>query len=116
MPLWLVTHVDLHRTAKVQAFLQASQGRPRLAAGPSTEARGHLAMLGFSALVAGSFSLGSHGGPLIAPAALNAARFMIGRGGDRACAAASWQRLPARLCRAPWRYLVLGGLSRSISC
>lgn len=38
---------------------------------------GHLAMLGFSALVAGSFSLGSMAAPHIAPAALNGPRFFI---------------------------------------
>ena len=34
--------------------------------------KGHLAMLTFSALVAGSFSLGSMSANLISPAALNA--------------------------------------------
>ena len=43
-----------------------------------TEARrGHLAMLAFSALVAGSFSLGSMAAPHIAPEALNAVRFIL---------------------------------------
>ena len=36
---------------------------------------GHLAMLAFSALVAGSFSLGALAAPLISPAALTVARF-----------------------------------------
>ncbi len=71
--------------------------------------RGHLAMLAFSALVAGSFSLGSMTANHIDPAAFNAVRFVLGaivvgavvqarRGFAR------WQ------FRAPWRYLVLGGL------
>ena len=71
--------------------------------------RGHLAMLAFSALVAGSFSLGSLTANHIDPAAFNAVRFVVGavvvaglvltQGGFR-----------ARDFRAPWRYLVLGGL------
>lgn len=75
-----------------------------------TEAtRGHLAMLLFSALVAGSFSLGVQVANDVAPIALMAARFLLAsvalgllvalrRGFDRRAAA------------APWRYLVLGGL------
>ena len=39
--------------------------------------RGHLAMLVFSALVAGSFSLGSLAVNHIAPVALNAVRFVL---------------------------------------
>lgn len=71
--------------------------------------RGHLAMLAFSALVAGSFSLGSMTANHIDPAAFNAVRFLCGavvvslivqaRGGFR-----------RQHFRAPWRYLVLGGL------
>ena len=72
-----------------------------------TEAhRGHFAMLAFSALVAGSFSLGSMAAPHIAPEALNAVRFVaasilmsvvvIVTGGiDRSA------------FRAPWRYFAL---------
>ena len=70
---------------------------------------GHLAMLTFSFLVAGSFSLGAMAAPHIAPEALNAIRFVVAgmilyllvrrSGGiDRGALA------------APWRYLVLGGL------
>ena len=71
--------------------------------------RGHLAMLAFSALVAGSFSLGSMAAPHIAPAALNATRFLMAtallflvvqaRGGVQRAA-----------LTAPWRYLLIGGL------
>jgi len=66
-------------------------------------------MLAFSALVAGSFSLGGQVANEIEPAALNAVRFVIAmvvvglwcwlRGGISLSAA-----------RAPWRYLILGGL------
>ena len=45
--------------------------------GMTPSAQGHLAMLAFSALVAGSFSLGSMAANEIAPAALNAVRFAI---------------------------------------
>ncbi len=73
------------------------------------QAQGHLAMLTFSALVAGSFALGVQAANEIAPTALNAARFwlaamvigvaVLARGG-----------VPRSALSAPWRYLVLGGL------
>lgn len=72
--------------------------------------RGHLAMLAFSALVAGSFSLGSIVARDVTPAALNAVRFWI-------AAAVLWGVIRAggampgrRAFAAPWRYGVLGGL------
>ncbi|MEP6021236.1 MAG: DMT family transporter [Paracoccaceae bacterium] len=75
----------------------------------SPQARGHLAMLSFSLLVAGSFALGAMAANDISPMALNAARFWIAgvviggivlfRGG-----------VPKQAIEAPWRYLVLGGL------
>ena len=71
--------------------------------------RGHLAMLVFSAVVAGSFSLGAMAAPHIAPAALNAARFLlattvlagvvVARGG-----------VPRWALAASWRYLLIGAL------
>ena len=45
--------------------------------GFSQPARGHLAMLAFSALVAGSFSLGVLAAPLIDPGALAVVRFIL---------------------------------------
>ncbi len=75
----------------------------------SPQARGHLAMLVFSALVAGSFSLGSIIANEIAPAALNAVRFGIAAG-VIGLAALATTGLPRRAAQAPWRYLVLGGL------
>lgn len=71
--------------------------------------RGHLAMLVFSALVAGSFSLGSMIANEIAPAALNAVRFLIAAVVIGVAAWAS-KGLPRDAWQAPWRYLVLGGL------
>ena len=72
-------------------------------------ARGHLAMLCFSALVAGSFSLGSLAANEIAPAALNAVRFLIAAVVIGLLAWAT-KGIPRSAFRAPWRYLVLGGL------
>jgi len=70
---------------------------------------GHLAMLTFSALVAGSFSLGVLAAPHISPQALTSARFLIAAGLVGAAALAT-TGLPRRAARAPWRYFVLGGL------
>lgn len=71
--------------------------------------RGHLAMLLFSALVAGSFSLGSMVANEIAPAALNAVRFAIASGviGVAVLVTGGFRR---EALQSPWRYLVLGGL------
>ena len=79
--------------------------RPRL----SPRVQGHLAMLTFSALVAGSFSLGTQVANEIAPAALNAARFAIAAV-VIGCLAAATGKVTRRAFVAPWRYLVLGGL------
>ena len=70
---------------------------------------GHLAMVGFAAFVAGSFSLGAIAAPYLAPAALNAARFVIGTGimaGVALALAGGRIERP----RAVWRYGVLGAL------
>ncbi len=72
-------------------------------------ARGHLAMLTFSALVAGSFSLGSMAAPLIDPLALSALRFLLAGALVGAVAFASTGITP-QATRAPWRYLILGAL------
>ncbi|MFW8595752.1 DMT family transporter [Cribrihabitans neustonicus] len=71
--------------------------------------KGHLAMLLFSALVAGSFSLGVMVANEIAPAALNAARFGIAAVviGIAALATTGLRRSQFR---ASWRYVLLGGL------
>jgi drug/metabolite transporter (DMT)-like permease len=75
-----------------------------------TEAlRGHAAMLLFSALVAGSFSLGVMVANEIAPAALNAARFCLA-GLVIGAAAVLGPGLKRSHFAAPWRYLLLGGL------
>ena len=66
-------------------------------------------MLLFSALVAGSFSLGSLAANQIAPTALNALRFVVAACVIGAVALAT-TGLPRAAWRAPWRYLILGGL------
>lgn len=66
-------------------------------------------MLCFSALVAGSFSLGSLAANEIAPAALNAARFVLAACVIGAAVLATGGMTRAALS-APWRYVVLGGL------
>ncbi|WP_413873222.1 DMT family transporter [Albidovulum sp.] len=72
-------------------------------------ARGHLAMLLFSMLVAGSFPLGALVANEISPVAFTAARFLLA-GAIIGGAAAATTGLPASAARAPWRYLVAGGL------
>lgn len=71
--------------------------------------RGHLAMLVFSALVAGSFSLGAMASKFIAPAAITVLRFALA-GALVGAVAAMTTGVPRSAWRAPWRYLVLGAL------
>ena len=71
--------------------------------------RGHLAMLLFSALVAGSFALGARAANLIDPAALNAVRFFLASLIIGTLVALG-PKVKRRDLAAPWRYLVLGGL------
>ena len=80
-----------------------------------TEAgRGHLAMLAFSALVAGSFALGVLAANEIAPAALTAVRFFIAAVLVGSLAAARGRSGPATGGRrgGTWCW---AGSSRSIS-
>ena len=72
-------------------------------------ARGHLAMAAFSAMVAGSFSLGALVANDVAPTALNAVRFAIAAAVLAALVIAGPGFRRAHI-RAPWRYLVLGGV------
>lgn len=72
-------------------------------------AQGHLAMLAFSALVAGSFPLGAAAANDISPLALNAVRFAIAAGIIGGIVAARGG-VPSAALRAPWRYLALGGI------
>lgn len=70
-------------------------------------AQGHAAMLAFSALVAGSFSLGALAAPHVDPAVLSALRFAVATGILGGVVLATGGRLTAH---APWRWAVLGGL------
>lgn len=71
------------------------------------ETAGHLAMLLFSALVAGSFALGGKIANSIDPIALTAARFLIGALtlGAFVAVSGSFER---RHLKAPWRYGAMG--------
>lgn len=73
------------------------------------QTQGHVAMLVFSALVAGSFSLGGMVANDIAPLALNAVRFVIA-GVVVGTAAWATTGIPRSAFAAPWRYVLLGGL------
>lgn len=80
---------------------QFATGRRKLA--------GHLAMLLFAALVAGSFTLGALTGPHIQAAPLNALRFLLGAS-LMGVIGLMTVRQAMRWPVAPWRYLILGGL------
>ncbi|SMY06220.1 DMT family transporter [Flavimaricola marinus] len=70
---------------------------------------GHLSMLAFSGLVAGSFSLGARVANDIAPDALTAVRFWLAAL-VLGAAAAAVGGLHRRTFQAPWRFGILGGL------
>ena len=75
----------------------------------SPGAQGHLAMLLFSSLVAGSFSLGAMMANEVSPAAFTALRFCLA---TLCVGFLAWRAgvLRRDAFRAPWRYAVLGGL------
>ncbi|WP_368185198.1 DMT family transporter [Aestuariibius sp. HNIBRBA575] len=73
---------------------------------------GHVAMLAFSALVAGSFALGGLVANEIAPMAITSLRFLLAST-LVGIAALVMGKLHRRDARAPWRYGVLGGLIAS---
>lgn len=74
-----------------------------------TTRMGHLAMLLFSVLVAGSFALGVLAANDIAPMALNAVRFWIAAAIIGAIVVARGG-VPRAALAAPWRYLVLAAV------
>ena len=71
---------------------------------------GHLAMILFTALVSGSYSFGALAAPHIAPGAVNAMRFAVGIGVMAAVVGLISRGVAFPRPRAPWRYLLLGGL------
>lgn len=75
----------------------------------SASMRGHLAMLIFSMIVAGSFSFGSMIANKIDPVAMNAVRFMIA-GTVIGVLAAMGPGLKRSYFVAPWRFVLLGVL------
>lgn len=75
----------------------------------ASQKAGHLAMLLFSALVAGSFALGVLIANEISPLALNAVRFWIAAG-IVGLLAFSKGGIKASDLRAPWRYVVLAAI------
>lgn len=92
----------------VSATVNARQPTNTYATGRQ-KALGHMAMVLFALLVAGSFSLGALAAPHIGPSALNAARFLLATSVMGALAALLLKgRVPPPT--AAWRYLVLGGL------
>lgn len=72
--------------------------------------RGHVAMLAFSILIAGSFSLGARVANLIDPVAITAIRFVLASVVVGVFALVAGPGLPRSAFAAPWRYMVLGGL------
>ena len=87
--------------APVEAEIMTAVARPAL--------RGHIAMLTFSALVAGSFSLGALAANEIAPSAITTVRFAIAAVLLGALAIVG-PGLRRAYFAAPWRYFLLGGL------
>ena len=72
--------------------------------------QGHLAMLVFAALVAGSYSVGAMAANEIAPTALSAARFLLAAVLMLALAPLIGRPLRRAHLAAPWRYGLLGAL------
>lgn len=75
----------------------------------SEAVKGHAALLAFSACISGSFSLGAMAANAIDPVALTAMRFLLAALLMGALAALG-PGLRRSHARAPWRYLLLGGL------
>ena len=71
--------------------------------------KGHLAMLGFSLGIAGSFSLGSQVANLISPVAITAARFLF-TAMLLGAAVALLGKVKRRNLEGSWRYAVAGAL------
>lgn len=98
-------------TANASAGAPALPGRRAkdLRADPRERRRGHLAMLAFSAIVAGSFPLGAMAAPFVDPTALTAVRLVLAAAvvGGVAMIGPGLHRAQFR---APWRYLALGAL------
>lgn len=86
---------------------EASIDRNSLAITSQQKTLGHLSMILFAALIAGSFSLGALAAPHIESAALNAVRFFFATLMMGVACVISLRRSIV-LPTAPWRFLVLG--------
>lgn len=73
-------------------------------------AQGHLAMLAFSASVAGSFSLGARVANEIDPAAMTLVRFLIAAIAMGIVARLFGGGIPRRCFNAPWRWAIIGAI------
>ena len=67
-------------------------------------------MLLFAAMIAGAFSIGKRAAPLIDPAALTAMRFLCALAVMGVAVILLRVRVERSHAKAPWRYLILGGL------
>lgn len=93
------------------AAIRPASARPAPAPrDPKSVREGHLAMLLFSGLVAGSFSLGALAANDIDPAVLNVVRFAISAAVLGGFAAALGTPIRRAHLVAPWRFLLLGGI------
>lgn len=95
----------VNETVTTKAARQA--GYRQNATGPQ-KTLGHLAMVAFAALVAGSFSVGAIVAPHIGPASLNAARFLVAIVLMGIVVRVVLRR-PIPFPAAPWRFFVMGG-------
>jgi drug/metabolite transporter (DMT)-like permease len=106
VPLYTVRDTDLSQSADTAL---APHPRASTHATGRQKLLGHLAMLLFTALVSGSYSIGGMAASHIGPGAINAMRFAFGVVVmATAVAVLTRGRIPAP--RAAWRYLVLGAL------
>ncbi|MGY6634399.1 MAG: DMT family transporter [Alkalilacustris sp.] len=75
--------------------------------------RGHLAMLAFAALVAGSFGLGGLAAPHVDPRVLTTLRFAVAAGVMAALVVGQGARIRRAHLVAPWRWPLLGAVFAS---
>jgi drug/metabolite transporter (DMT)-like permease len=78
--------------------------------GSRRTASAHIAMLCFIALISGSFSFGHMAAPFVEPDALNAIRFFCAFILMMAFGMVKYRSIPI-VTAAPWRFVILGGLS-----
>lgn len=106
---WLLISLDFARSECTGKSANMPSDKSTRGFAPTPQQLGHMAMLLFSALVAGSFALGGMTANLIEPLALNAIRFAIAAAviGTLAAFGSGIKRTQFQ---APWRFVILGGL------